>query len=173
MYQASGISKVFIVFLLARGVWAEQPAATMTASNALATAATLEAEAAQSPAKRDIVARELVKLYAAAGESENALTWARVVMEENPDPQAYLAGVYAMLGQFKEARAILEPEIAVCTEPHRKTTLCWQMADVCENSGDPAGAETALNAAAQASKGLPESSTAERRLTAFRERQGK
>jgi predicted Zn-dependent protease len=172
MCRASGISKTLVLLLWAQGVCAEQPQADITISNALTMVAALETKAAGNPAKRAVVAGELVKLYAKAGESENALTWARVVMEKNPDPQAYLAGVYAMLGQFKEARAILEPEIATATNAHRKVTLCWQMADVCEASGDIAGAEKALNEAVKASSGLPEAYTSEQRLRALRERQG-
>jgi tetratricopeptide (TPR) repeat protein len=170
MCRPSGISKTLVLLLLAQGVWAEQPPATMTASNALTMAATLEAEAAGNPAKRAVVAGELVKLYAKAGESENALTWARVVMEKNPDPQAYLAGVYAMLGQFADARTILEPEIAAATNAQREVTLCWQAADVCEADGDIAEARKFLRQAADLSVGGPYETTARKRLESFSEK---
>ena len=74
-------------------------------------------------------------------------------MEKNPDPQAYLAGVYALLGRLDEARSILDAEIAAATNAQRKVTLFWQMADVCEKTGDLAGADKALNEAAKTSAG--------------------
>ncbi|MFH0880083.1 MAG: hypothetical protein V2A34_10260 [Lentisphaerota bacterium] len=130
-------------------------------------AGTYEQIAARDPASRVALAPLLVRLYAGLGKPDKALSWAQEVMLRNPDPQAYLAGVHTILGQFEEARAILVSEIAGCKDPKRKTALCWQMADVCEKSGDLAGEEKFLNEAVKTSAGLPESAATEQRLKAF------
>ena len=58
-----------------------------------------------------VLAQRLVQIYAQEGLAEKALNWAHVVMERNPEPQAYLAGVYTLLGNLDEARNILETTV--------------------------------------------------------------
>lgn len=134
------------------------------------------------PTKRMVLANRLVKLYAEIGNTNKALEWAHVVMERNPDPQAYLAGVHTMLGNYNEAKAILEKEISSVgspsrkgdkdagKDPRRKLTLYWQLADVYEKQGNDQKAEYLLKAAVELAKGKPEESAARRRLQKFHEK---
>ena len=57
-----------------------------------------------------VLAQRLVRIYTQEGLTEKALSWAHAVMEQNPEPQAYLAGVYTLLGNLDEARNILEQQ---------------------------------------------------------------
>ena len=56
------------------------------------------------PTKRMVLAQRLVQIYAKEGRAEKALRWAHVVMERNPEPHAYLAGVHTLLGNLDEAK---------------------------------------------------------------------
>ncbi len=85
-------------------------------------------------------------------------------MRDNPDPQAYLAGIHSLLGQHKQAQQILEREIAGNTNATRAVTLRWQLADVCERAGDSVRAHQILEEAATAAKETPMAPAAERRL---------
>jgi hypothetical protein len=86
-------------------------------------------------AARKVLSHRLVAIYTETGETNKALTWAHEVMRDNPDPQAYLAAVQTRLGQCKEAREILEHEIAANTNTTRAVTLRWQLAEVLERQG--------------------------------------
>jgi len=119
------------------------------------------------PSKRLALANRLVKIYGEAGVTNKALKWAEAVMEWNPDPQAYLAGVHAMLGNYGEAREILANELAEVGQSRRRLTLQWQLADVYEKEGNTDKAERILKAAADSVKGKPEEITAGRRLKRF------
>ena len=123
---------------------------------------------ALDPPKQRVLANRLVKLYAEAGSTNQALEWARCVMTNSPDPQAYLAGVNAMVGRRADAIAILEKEIAKTDEPRRRLTLNWQLADICQAGGDLVKAEGALKAAAAAARGTPDEAAATNRLARFR-----
>ena len=136
----------------------------------LKAAATYEELVKTDPAKRLVVAHRLVRLYAALCNTNRALQWAEVVMERNPDPQAYLAGVYSMVGKHEEARAILEVEIPKAKRLHRKVTLHWQLADVYEVEGNAKKAEELLASAVELVKGRKEESAANRRLEKFRKK---
>lgn len=167
MHPASGISKA-AALLCAIGALlrAESPAT----SNALAVAAALEAEAAQAPLKRPVVAGELVKLYAAAGEADRALAWAQVVMERNPEPQAYLAGVYSLLGRDEDAVRILEAELKSPPAAERAVPLYWQLADSLERLGKADAAQRALESACGAAGESVFGREARARLDKFLER---
>lgn len=119
------------------------------------------------PAKGKVLSDRLVKLYAQLGKKEDTLRWAKEVMKDNPDPQAYLAGVYSLLADHKEAESILEKEIAAEKTPHRQLILNWQLADVCEKKGDRDKADKILSAAATAAKGTPDEAAAQQRLDRF------
>jgi hypothetical protein len=108
----------------------------------------------------------LVAIYTETGETNKALAWAHEVMRENPDPQAYLAGVHARLGEWKEAREILEHEIAGNTNAIRAVTLRWQLAELWERQGNTTKASKALTEAADAAKGTQMESAARQRLNA-------
>jgi tetratricopeptide (TPR) repeat protein len=127
-----------------------------------------EAIVAKEPGKKLVLAPRLVRLYAETGVTNKALEWAQVAMQNNPDPQAYLAGVYTLLGDARAARGILDKEIAAASEPRRQLTLRWQLADVLEKEGDVAAAEKTLSEAADKVKGTPDESAAKRRLDHFR-----
>jgi tetratricopeptide (TPR) repeat protein len=125
------------------------------------------------PAKHVIVSHRLVRLYAQLCNTNKALQWAEVVMERNPDPQAYLAGVHGMLKNYDKAESILNKEISTTTKTRRRLTLHWQLADVCEKQGKQANADEALTKALGLAKGKPEEAAAERRLRKFREKHEK
>ncbi|WP_136077597.1 tetratricopeptide repeat protein [Pontiella desulfatans] len=117
---------------------------------------------------RKVLAIRLVKIYASEGQKDNALKWAKSVIEDHPDPQAYMAGVYAMLGECSKAINILEKEIAKTKDPDRTLTLYWQLANVHEQNNDPEKTEKALSAAVFAAKGTRLEATAQRQLDRFR-----
>ena len=127
-------------------------------------AALYEAMARTNIAARKVLSPRLVTLYVETGETNKALTWAREVMRDNPDPQAYLAAVYGRLGQWKDAREILEREIASNTNATRAVTLRWQLAEFYEKEGDGAKSSRVLNEAAGLANGTPMETTAQRRL---------
>jgi hypothetical protein len=89
-------------------------------------------------------------------------------MRENPDPQDYLAAVHAQLGQWKEAREILEHEIAGNTNTTRSVTLRWQLAEVYAQEGDGTKTRKTLTEAAGAAKGTAMEAAAQRRLNALK-----
>jgi tetratricopeptide (TPR) repeat protein len=123
-----------------------------------------EAMVRTNAAARKVLSLRLVAIYAETGETNKALAWAREVMRENPDPQAYLAGVHSRLGQRGEARRILEREIATNSNNTRAVLLRWQLAEVCQSMGDHKEARKVLDEAATAAKGTPVEAAAQRRL---------
>jgi tetratricopeptide (TPR) repeat protein len=131
-------------------------------------AALYETMARTNASARKVLSHRLVAIYAQTGETNKALTWAREVMRDNPDPQAYLAAVHAQVGQSREARAILELEIAGNTNSTRAVTLRWQLAEVYSQEGDEAKARRILIEAAGMAKGTPVEAAAQRRLNALK-----
>lgn len=144
--------------------YARQAAAYERAGDRLKAAEAYEKLAVQDPAKRELLAGRLVRLYAETGQTNRALSWARVVMTTNPDPQAYLAGVNSMLGRHAEARAILAAEIQKAPEARRRMLLEWQLADVLNKAGQPGEAAEALGRALAAARGTPDEAAARRRV---------
>jgi tetratricopeptide (TPR) repeat protein len=132
-------------------------------------AALYEDMARTNAAARKVLSHRLVMIYTETGETNKALTWAHEVMRDNPDPQAYLAAVQTRLGQCKEARKILEHEIAANTNATRAVTLRWQLAEDCEKMGDSTKARKLLNEAAVAAKGTPMEPAAQKRLVALKQ----
>ncbi len=124
----------------------------------------------KDPSTRRIVAPQLVRLYIETRQPAKALDWARAVSADMPEPQAYMAGVYAQLGGYNEARSILNREIETVQNVNRKVALLWQMADLCNRTGDVKGAHRALETAVEISAGHPEFATAKRRLSVFESR---
>jgi len=127
----------------------------------------MEERAEQLPQDRHVVARELVKLYARVGDPDQTLKWAQVAMQNNPDPQAYLAGAYALLRQFADAEVILLQELEEEQGYERKLALLWQAADLYAAAGDRAKAEEMLADAVDWTAGRPDEAIARRRLESF------
>jgi tetratricopeptide (TPR) repeat protein len=140
------------------------------ANKPLEAAALYEKMAAEDATKRLVLAHRLVRIYVQARMEERALRWAKVVIEQHPDPQAYLAGVYGMLDKWAEAAAILEGELAKGGEPRRRLVLLWQLADLHEQSGAPDKAAAALTRAVETVRGTPDEAPAQRRLDQHREK---
>jgi tetratricopeptide (TPR) repeat protein len=132
-------------------------------------AALYEDMARTNAVARKVLSHRLVMIYTETGETNKALSWAREVMRDNPDPQAYLAAVQTRLGQCKEARKILEHEIAANTNATRAVTLRWQLAEICEKTADTITARKLLNEAAVAAKGTPMEPAAQKRLDALKQ----
>ncbi len=76
---------------------------------------------------RAVLAPLLVRLYIESKQPRPALAWAQQVMTNTPDPQAYLAGVYAAIGSHREARALLEHELARSNSATRAAALKLQL----------------------------------------------
>jgi regulator of sirC expression with transglutaminase-like and TPR domain len=87
---------------------------------------------------RAVLAPLLVRLYIESRQPRPALEWARQVMTNTPDPQAYLAGVYAAIGSHREARALLEHELARSNSATRAAMLKLQLERL-EKSSEPNG----------------------------------
>ncbi len=122
------------------------------------------------PAAQTVLAPRLVDLYIDTKQLPKAMAWAREVMKTNPDPQAYLAGVYTRIGMTKEARAILAEEIKKANEPRREMLLNWQLADASEKAGDIEAARAALADAAKSAESSPDAPAARKRLISFVEK---
>ncbi len=142
----------------------QQAAAYERAGQKLKAAAAYEQILKEEPAQRLVLAHQLVRVYLEAGVTNKALEWAHVVMQTNPDPQAYLAGVNATLGRYAEAQSILEAELTKAKEPRRKMVLNWQLAAVHEKAGSPEKAAAALAQALESVRGTPDEAAAQRRL---------
>jgi len=119
-------------------------------------------------AARKVLSYRLVMIYSETGETNRALAWAREVMHDNPDPPAYLAAVHARLGQWKEAREILEHEIVGNTNTVRAVTLRWQLGELHAQAGDCAKASKVLVEATDLARGTAMKEASRRRLKALK-----
>lgn len=117
-----------------------------------------------------VASARLVELYTAAGRAPQALAWARKAAAGRPDPQAYLAGVYAGLGQLKEAEILLRQTISHTADTEKLTPLLWQLADVQERQGETAAALATLASACARSLHPGQKSTSRQRLVVLQER---
>jgi tetratricopeptide (TPR) repeat protein len=162
---------------------AETPRAEETAEAMMrrATAAeraqrTAEAAAAyESLLRRDtafeaVVSPRLVTLYADSGQTAQALSWAVRVSRRQPDPKAYLAGVYARLGQWKESELLLRQAAQGERDPRKRAALQWQLADIQERLGDGPAALATLAGTRDAAPDEEFQRTSVQRLDALRRR---
>ena len=117
-----------------------------------------------------IVAPRLVNLYIGCGQALPALTWAARVSRRHPEQKAYLAAVYARLGQMKESELVLREALRDTRAPHRRVTLLWQLADVQESQGDSGDALATLTAAQNAAPDNRLRETSAQRRDALRRR---
>ena len=117
-----------------------------------------------------IVAPRLVNLYIGCGQALPALTWAARVSRSHPEQKAYLAAVYARLGQLKESELVLREALRDTRAPHRRVTLLWQLADVQESQGNSGAAFATLTAAQSASPDNRLRETSAQRRDALRRR---
>jgi len=116
------------------------------------------------------VAPRLVNLYLSMNQSAPALSWATRVARRHPAPKAYLAGVYARLGQHKEAELMLRQ--AICNTPAaaQRVPLQWQLAEAQEHQGEEKAAEATLEQAYSSAKNNDLQKTSAQLLTALRKR---
>jgi tetratricopeptide (TPR) repeat protein len=126
----------------------------------------------ENPTKRMVLAQRLVRIYAKEGQAEKALSWAHVVMEQNPEPQAYLAGVHTLLGHLDEAKDILEKLVAERKEPRQKLTLSWQLAEVYEKQDNIPAAEKTLLESVESVEGTIHETAAWSHICRFYDRHG-
>ena len=101
------------------------------------------------------------------GETDEELKWVLEPISDDPDPNAALAGVYAGLGQFGEARRILQSEIASETQPLRSVVLRWQLAELWEKTDNRTEVHKALGEAEEAVEGILAESVAQQWLEAL------
>ncbi|MDA3924125.1 MAG: hypothetical protein PF904_05445 [Kiritimatiellae bacterium] len=116
------------------------------------------------------VAPRLVALYVTLKDPAAALSWAARVARKHPAPQAYLAGVYARLGQWKESELLLRRAAHDEQVTDRRVTLLWQLAEVQENQSDGAAALKTLTDASRTSQTEALRNTSALRLDALRHR---
>lgn len=133
---------------------------------AAAYAALLEQEAAFEP----VVAPRLVSLHTRMGETAQALAWAARVARRHPEPAAYLAGVYARLGLFQDAKAALRQALREAPDAARRLPLLWQLAETQEQAGDPGAARETLHLARQTAPDESRRAATARRIDALAQR---
>jgi lipopolysaccharide biosynthesis regulator YciM len=117
-----------------------------------------------------VVGQRLVQLYMGGGQAADALAWATRVARHHPEPASYLAGVYARLGQWKDAELLLRKTLAHERDTRKRTRLSWQLADLQERQGDTDAARLTL--AAARNDGIDEvlNATTTQRLEALKRR---
>jgi len=125
---------------------------------------------ARDTACEAVVAPRLVSLYAGSGDSAQALAWAARAARGQPCPKAYLAGVYALIGQLAEAEFLLRDALRDERDPYRRTPLLWQLAEVQERQGRNEAARATLDLAHDASNDERLRQTTEQRLAALANR---
>ena len=148
----------------------QQAVAAEQAGRAEAAAAAYEALLESDTTLETAVAPRLVALHADLGHPAQALAWAVRVARRHPDPAAYLAGVHARLGQFKEAELTLREALRGETGADRRATLLWQLAEAQERLGDTDAARDSLAQARDLLPDGPRRATSDRRLDALRHR---
>lgn len=122
----------------------------------------------KEPSSRGVIAPHLVKLYIETRQPKQALAWAREYMEDTPDPQAYLAGVYSQIGGYNEAMSILNKEIASAEKQGaRALALRWQLADLQKKTGEIEAARKTLAEAVALAGDRPEGAVAKRQFETF------
>jgi len=117
-----------------------------------------------------LLSPRLVDLYIAQERPDAALAWAKRVSARSPDPQAYLAGVYARLRQWKESELLLRRALAAANNPQRRIPLLWQLAEAQEGQGEGDAAQTTLAEARDATQDPAFRSTSSQRLAALQQR---
>lgn len=156
----------------------EEPIETLMRRGAAAERAGRLSEAATAYEKllqRDttyetVLAPRLADLYTAEKQPAQALAWARRAARRHPDPQAYLAGVHARLGQWKEAELLLRQVLITTHEPRKRQPLLWQLADAQEGQGDAVAAQATLSEACQSVQDEVLKKTSAQRLAALQQR---
>jgi len=150
--------------LMRRGVSAENSHRTANA-----------AEAYEKLLQRDTtfeatVAPRLVNLYLSMNQPAPALSWATRIARRHPAPKAYLAGVYARMGQHKEAELMLRQAIRNTPAAAQRVPLQWQLAEAQEHLGEEETAKATLEKACRATENNDLRKTSAQRLTALRKR---
>lgn len=144
-----------------------QAASLEQAGRTLEAARVYEQIVRMDPSRSRVLARRLAVIYAEARQEKKALSWAGIAAKDDPDPNAYLAGINSLMGNQDEAARLLEAELRQTGNAHRKVTLYWQLAGVKERGGDREGAARALNDALGASRGTPDEAVALQKKAAF------
>jgi len=117
-----------------------------------------------------VLAPRLVGLYIASKQPAPALSWAGRVARHHPAPQAYLAGIHAQMGQWKEAESLLRQALGATAEPRKRLPLLWQLADVQEGQGDYTAAQATLAGVCGIAQDDAFRETATQRLNALQRR---
>lgn len=117
-----------------------------------------------------VVAPRLVTLYVGSGQEAPALAWAARAARRSPDPKAYLAGVHARLGQWKEAELLLRQAVREVRDPRKRVALLWQLADAQERQGESKAALATLTDARDATADEALQKTSAQRLDALHRR---
>ncbi|GEM_PF-1404174 len=140
------------------------------AGRAAEAVAAYEALLERDTACEAVVAPRLVSLHIGLGQAAQALSWATRVAGSHPLPAGYLAGVYAQLGQFKDAELVLRDALRSESDVGKRVTLLWQLADAQEHAGDADAAVSVLEQARDVAPDGPVRRMASRRLGALQKR---
>ena len=140
------------------------------AGRGLEAAQLYEKAAEQDPGLAPAIAPRLAQLHARNGDLDASLRWARQVAARHPDPQSYLAGIYALAGYYTDAAALLRKELAGESSVSRRIAVHLQLADVYERQGEDAEAGVELRSAAALARGRQEATVIERRIESLRNR---
>jgi tetratricopeptide (TPR) repeat protein len=132
--------------------------------------AAYEALLAEDTAFKDVVAPRLVALHTRLGQEAPALSWAARGASRHPAPAAYLAGVHAQLGQFKDAELALREALRHAPDPDSRLPLLWQLAEAQEKLGDLDAARDTLHQARDKSLTADHRQASGRRLEALARR---
>lgn len=155
----------------ADGTLAERAAAAERDGRFREAAAAYTALLEQDDAFEPVVAPRLVGLHTRLGETAQALAWAARVARRHPQPAAYLAGVYARLGQYPDAEAALRQALRDAPDTARRLPLLWQLAETQEKAGAPGAARETLLLARQAAPDDTRRAATSQRLEALAARQ--
>ncbi len=132
--------------------------------------AAYEALLEKDTASESVVAPRLVALHVRLGQQAQALSWAARVARRHPYPAAYLAGVHAQLGQFKDAEMALRQALRDSPDAGRRLPLLWQLAEVQEKQGDRVAARNTLHQSRDAAATADQRQASGQRLDALRQR---
>ncbi|HOW96805.1 MAG TPA: hypothetical protein P5567_08645 [Kiritimatiellia bacterium] len=125
---------------------------------------------AREPSSRQILAARLAILCAEMGATNKALAWAHEVASANPDPEAYLAGIYEKLGDLTKAQAILKDLVQQEAGSRVMLARFWQLAAVYEKMGQLESSEAMLKRAYEAASSPAEKDCAVARWNQFKQR---
>ena len=122
------------------------------AGDKAASLAAYERIVAAEPAAERVLADRMIQLNIDLRHPAAAVAIARRVKDQRPDPVAFFAGVLARCGGRREARAMIENEVAREARVERRIPLLLQLAEMSEPGTEE---QAVLDQAVAAAKDTP------------------